>query len=81
MIVSAARGITASSRFVGIRSFRPTSSATINASANKNPPLPWFQLRLNESGNTTSANIIGLEISKIAAIKLLFCIKYSDKID
>ncbi|TLX82487.1 MAG: hypothetical protein E6L00_03640 [Thaumarchaeota archaeon] len=61
--------------FFGITSFRPTSSAAINAIAKRNPPLPWFQLKLNESGKAAKANIVGLAISKIAMITLLFCIK------
>ena len=80
-MVRAASGSAAINRFVEIGCLRPISSATINASANKNPPRPSFQLKLNESGNATSANMIGLEIIKMAAIKLLFCNNYSDKID
>ena len=79
-MVKTARGITAKRRLVGIFNFNPTSSAIINANANKNPPLPWFQLKLNESGKTIKANKIGLEISKIPAIKFL-CNEYSEKND
>ena len=52
--------------------FRPTNSAMIKANANRNPPRPWFQLRLNESGNTTRANRIGLAITPIAIMRFLF---------
>ncbi len=65
-ITRAAKGITARSLFFEIPSFRPTSSATMNANAKRNPPRPWFQLRLNVSGNATRANRIGLDIIAIA---------------
>ena len=37
----------------------PTSSAAINAKANRNPPLPWFQLRLKLSGYAARAKTMG----------------------
>jgi len=64
-------GITAQSLFVGMSSFSPTSSATIKANANKNPPLPWFQLKLKESGNAINAKTIGLEINPIPIMRFL----------
>jgi hypothetical protein len=73
-MTAAASGITTRRYFFGTSSFRPKSSATINAIAKRNPPLPWFQLRLNVSGNTDRAKSIGLAIIKIANITLLFCI-------
>ena len=61
-MIRTAKGITANNRLVEISIFSPTISATINTKAKRNPPRPWFQLRLKLSGKAISANNIGLEI-------------------
>ena len=48
--------------------FRPISSAAINAVANKKPPLPSFQERVNVSGYATRVYRIGEISIKVAAI-------------
>lgn len=48
--------------------FSPTSSAAINAMANKKPPLPSFQERINVSGYATSVYKIGEISIKVAAM-------------
>src|SRR5919112_3985933 len=56
------------SLFLPSEYFSPTSSAAINAMANKNPPLPSFQERTNVSGYATSVYKIGEISTKVAAM-------------
>jgi hypothetical protein len=72
MITAAASGIIASNLFFGISNFSPMSSAAINAMAKRNPPRPWFHPKLNEFGNTTSANKTGDAKIANAKMTLLF---------
>ena len=48
--------------------FTPTSSAPINAIANRKPPLPSFQERTKVSGYTIRVNKIGEISIKVAAM-------------
>ena len=67
-----AKGTIARSLLVEIPSLIPINSATRKTIAIKKPPLPSFQLILMVSGYAANANKVGLEISKIPAIRLLF---------
>jgi hypothetical protein len=67
-MVSAAMPATIRSLFLVSEYFSPTSSAAIKAMANKKPPLPSFQERINVSGYATSVNKIGEISIRVAAI-------------
>ena len=67
-MVSAAMPTTVKSLFLVSGCFSPTSSAAINTMANKKPPLPSFQERINVSGYTKSVNKIGETSIRVAAM-------------
>jgi hypothetical protein len=67
-MASAAMPATARSLFFAGEYFNPTSSAAINAIANKKPPLPSFQERINVLGYATSVYKIGEISIKMAAM-------------
>lgn len=60
--------VTKRSLFLLSEYFSPTSSAPINAIANRKPPLPSFQERIKVSGYATSVYKIGEISIKVAAM-------------